>query len=237
MMNTLLNIENVSVSKDGRKILDNINLEINAGEIYVILGNNGAGKSSLVYALMGVGGYNIDSGRILFCGKDITSIAPEERARMGISLAWQEPVRFKGITVRDYLSASSSSASERDCKFYMEAFGLKYADYIDRLIDSSLSGGERKRIELASIFLSRPKLILLDEPDSGIDYHGIKGLKRNLSELLPQNSSIILVTHQEEIARTGNRGSIICRGKMDESDAIDKISFKFKKCCSRCENA
>lgn len=236
-MNPLLKLEQVSVAKEGKNILENINLEINEGEVYTILGNNGAGKSSLVYALMGVGGYTINSGKILYHGKDITRTSSNERARNGISLAWQEPVRFKGITIRDYLSASSSTASEREHKLYMEAFGLNYQDYIDRLIDSSLSGGERKRVELVSVFLSKPKLILLDEPDSGIDYHGIIELKQNLVGLLPEHSSIILVTHQEEIARMGSRGSIICMGRLEGSGEINEICSKFKKCCSRCGHA
>jgi len=233
----LLRLENVSVSKGRTKILENINLDIQENEIYTILGHNGAGKSSLVYAIIGVGGYKIDSGKMYYRGEDITDMSLTKKAKKGIGLTWQEPVRFEGISVREYLSASNPGASDREHEKYLESFGLKYESYIDRLIDDSLSGGERKRIELAAVFIAKPSLALLDEPDSGIDYHGIKEIQRSLSELLLPKSSIILVTHQEEIARIGSRGAIICQGRLDEVGGIDEVTSKFKNKCMGCENA
>ncbi len=234
---SILKLENISISKDGKKILENISLKIQENEIFSILGHNGAGKSSLVYAIMGIDGYHVDSGKIYYMGDDITNMPINERAKRGIALTWQEPVRFEGVSVREYLSASSPKSSEEEFRNYMESFGLDYVSYIDRLIDDSLSGGERKRIELASVFISKPSLALLDEPDSGIDYHGIKEIQNNLANLLPKKSSIILVTHQEEIAYMGSRGAIICQGRLDDIGDIDYITSKFKNKCSRCQNA
>lgn len=229
----LLKVENLTVEAKGVKVLDNINLKVKKNEIYGVLGHNGAGKSSLAYALMGLNGYKATSGRILYKGKDITNMNISERAKLGIALTWQEPVRFEGMTVREYLELSPLSVKE-DTKKYLSIFGLNPELYMGRNIDSSLSGGERKRIELAAVFAMNPELVILDEPDSGIDIHGVKNLKQNLKEKGSLDRAIIIITHQEEIVDLSDKVSVICRGKIDEEGNRDMMLDYFNKKCRGC---
>lgn len=160
------NIVYGAMKEGSRPILSGLSLFLEAGEVHALLGTNGTGKSTLACLVMGCEGYRPSSGELIFDQVLINDLPIHERARLGITMSWQEPVRFEGITVRDYLTMKDKAM---DPSPVLELVGMNPALYLGRMVDRSLSGGERKRIELASILALRPRLAILDEPDSGID--------------------------------------------------------------------
>jgi Fe-S cluster assembly ATP-binding protein len=167
----MLQVTDLTLVLGGRPILHDLNLQVREAEIHSILAANGTGKSTLAAVLMGLGGYRPAKGRILFRGEEISDLPISERARRGITLAWQEPARFEGLTIAEYLELSRRHAgngflSPQEC---LAKVGLRPDKYLKRAVDTTLSGGERRRVELASVLAMKPKLVILDEPDSGID--------------------------------------------------------------------
>jgi Fe-S cluster assembly ATP-binding protein len=181
-----------------------------------------------------VNGYKATSGKILFEGQDIGDIPVSERARRGISLAWQEPARIEGLTVRDYLSLSGKNPGMKRIYECLEAVGMDPERYIARDIDGTLSGGERKRIELASIIAMQPKLAILDEPDSGIDIVSLPILLNGMLELKNQGSSILMITHSEEMVEIADRVSVLCAGSILRTGSPAEMSEWFKENCQSC---
>lgn len=165
MVEPFLVIEQLSLRKSGHSILQNIDLSFYPGEIHVLLGLNGSGKSSLAYTMMGCEGYDPASGRILMDGKDITRASITERARMGITLAWQEPVRFEGLPIGKYIGLGAGEPNQEKVVTALEAVSLPVKTYGYRSTDQTLSGGERKRVELAAVYAMQSRLAILDEPD------------------------------------------------------------------------
>ena len=165
----MLKLENICFHKDNKNILKNINYEINDSKLIVITGPNGSGKSTLAKIIMGI--EKPTSGKIIFNGEDITNLSIDERAKLGISFAFQQPVRFKGITVLDLIKLSAGKDKKINfgeaCEI-LSSVGLCAKDYISREINSSLSGGELKRIEIASVIARKSKLTIFDEPEAGI---------------------------------------------------------------------
>lgn len=194
-----------------KKILDGFSLSIESGEIHALLGTNGTGKSTLAYLIIGCEGYRPTSGEIIFDGRVINELPIHERAKLGITMAWQEPVRFEGISVRDYLTIRNKDI---DPAYYLEMVGLHPEFYLHRMVDKSLSGGERKRIELASVLALNPKLAILDEPDSGIDMLSTQDIINVINAFKENGASVLLITHREEIAIIADRASQICGGKV-----------------------
>lgn len=204
-------------------------MTIEAGKVHALLGTNGTGKSTLAYLVMGCEGYRPASGEILFEGKTINDLKIHERANLGITMSWQEPVRFEGISVEDYLILRNKSA---DPSFYLEMVGLQPGLYLHRAVDKSLSGGERKRIELASILALRPKLAILDEPDSGIDMLSIQDIIKVIQAFKQAGAAVLLITHREEIALIADRASEICGGRIVCTGNPEKVAdyYKSRKC-------
>ena len=192
-------------------ILAGLSLAIEPGEVHALLGTNGTGKSTLAYMVMGCEGYQPAAGSILLDGMRIDAFPIHERARIGITMAWQEPVRFEGITVRDYLTLKYRGD---DVAHYLELVGLTPDRYLGRMVDKSLSGGERKRIELASILALTPRLAILDEPDSGIDMLSIQDIINVIKAFRTKGGAVLLITHREEIAGIADRASQLCHGKV-----------------------
>ena len=226
---TLLELKDITYVVKGKAILSGLSLSIAAGEIHALLGTNGTGKSTLAYLIMGCGGYLPDSGEIRFEGQEISDLKMHERAAIGITMAWQEPVRFEGIAVRDYLSLKHKSTEPSQ---YLAMVGLTPELYLGRMVDKCLSGGERKRIELASILALRPKLAVLDEPDSGIDMLSTQDII-NVINLFKQNgSAVLLITHREEIALIADKASQLCRGGIVCSGNPREVAeyYKSRKC-------
>jgi Fe-S cluster assembly ATP-binding protein len=225
----LLEINNLTYTAGDKKILDEFSMSIESSEVHALLGTNGTGKSTLAYVIMGCEGYRPASGEITFNGNDIYNLKIHERAALGITMAWQEPVRFEGINVRNYLALKSK---ETDPSMYLEMVGLHPELYLHRMVDKSLSGGERKRIELASILALHPKLALLDEPDSGIDMLSTQDIINVINVFKKNGSSVLLITHREEISLIADKASQMCRGKIVCSGNPEKVAqyYKSRKC-------
>lgn len=231
-MNTLLELKNIHYSVEEKEILKGINLKTKSGEIVSIIGVNGTGKTTLAAVIMGLNGYKPDKGSIIFNGRDITNLSTTERAKLGITLAWQIPASFEGITVREYLSISKDADPER----YIKIVGLNPNFYLDRTVDENLSGGERKRIELASVLSMKPKLVILDEPDSGIDMASINAIKRVIRNLRKEGSSIILITHSEPMAKIGDKLALLCDEKIIKEGSPKEVTEFFRKYCEECDH-
>ncbi len=228
----LLEIRKVIYRVKEKEIFSELSLSVDPGEVHAILGRNGTGKSTLAYLIMGCDGYIPTKGEILFDGKAINGLKLHERAKLGITLSWQEPVRFEGISVRDYLTLHNR---EIDPSIYLEMSGLHPESYINRIMDRTLSGGERKRIELASIVALFPRFAILDEPDSGIDMLSIKDILKIIYELKKHGSSVLLITHREEIANIADRASEICNGKIICTGVPEEVTRYYKSNrCSIC---
>jgi len=210
-------------------ILAGLSFAIEPGEIHALLGTNGTGKSTLAYLIMGCQGYCPISGKILFNDIVLNDLKIHERAGLGITMAWQEPVRFEGITVRDYLTIKNKNTDAASC---LELVGLNPLMYLDRPVDRALSGGERKRIELASILALRPKVAILDEPDSGIDMLSIHDVIHVIQAFKKNGASVLLITHREEIARIADHASQLCKGRIICTGTPDKVAehYKAQKC-------
>ncbi len=211
----MLKVTNLTVfnKSDKKIILDQANLEIKENEIHCLLGKNGSGKTTLAYALMGINADLIQSGQINFQNKVITKKKIYERANLGLTLAFQEPARFEGLLVKDFLSISSKINFKKNLKKTLELLDLN-SEILNRKIDEKLSGGERKRIELASVILMRPKLMILDEPDASLDiivYNELYDLLLKIKNEL--KCSILLITHREEAGLIADRATLMEKGK------------------------
>ena len=212
----MLILENITWKvPDGDQILKGVDLVIPSGGLTVITGPNGGGKTSLAKIVAGL--VNPDSGRILLDGEDLTGLSITERAKKGVGYAFQQPVRFKGITVRDLLElAAGHTLSEKELCELLGSVGLCTHDYIDREVDTALSGGEIKRIEIASVLArSDTKLCIFDEPEAGIDLWSFAGLIEAFQKLKTKNSgSILIISHQERILNIADEIVVIADGKV-----------------------
>jgi len=216
MLEPLLQVENLSLRREGRDILRGVNLAVQPGQVHALLGLNGSGKSSLAYALMGCEGYAPDAGRILFDGRDLAGLSITERARLGVTLAWQEPARFEGLPVGKYISVGvPDQAHDREqVVAALEAVALPATIYGFRAADRTLSGGERKRVELAAVYAMRPRLAILDEPDSGIDVLSLGDIERLIRRLADEGSAVLLITHRDELVTMADVASLMCFGSI-----------------------
>lgn len=214
MTEPLLRIEGLRLSRGRREILSGVNLEVPAGRVHALLGPNGSGKSSLAYALMGCTGYAPDAGRILLDGRDITTLGITDRARLGMTLAWQEPARFEGLSVAEYLQVGVPGADRERLRGVLEAVMLSPKTYAGRSVDQTLSGGERKRIELAAVLFMRPRLAILDEPDSGIDVLSLAEIGAVLRWMVQEGTTVLLITHRDEMIQAADSASLMCQGSI-----------------------
>ena len=202
-------------TEDGMEILKDITLKIDE-RFVAITGPNGGGKSTLAKVIAGI--YQPTEGTILLDGVDITNMSITDRAKEGISFAFQQPVRFKGLKVRDLLRlAAGKAAKYSELKGYLEEVGLHAVDYINRELNSSLSGGELKRIEIAMIRARGTKLSLFDEPEAGIDLWSFQNLIKVFEEMHTTNhGSIIIISHQERILDIADKIVVIMDGTIDK---------------------
>jgi len=231
MGDILLRIENLSLKRNGRYILKQVNLVVRRGEIHGIIGLNGAGKSSLAYTIMGCADYIPDEGRILFDGRDITNSSITERARLGITLAWQEPARFEGLRVSTYLSLGIPQPDRSRIMEALEAVALPPSAYMHRFVDQTLSGGERKRIELAAVYAMRPKLAILDEPDSGVDLLSLDDILSLIRKMADEGTTILLITHRDEALKVADSASLMCQGKILYQGEVEQVRQYYAQRC------
>lgn len=220
----MLELKNVSFFKDNKHILKNINLKIDNSKLIAITGPNGSGKSSLAKIIMGI--FTPDSGQILFNGQDITNLNITQRAKLGIGFAFQQPVRFKGLTVRDLIniSAGNNIKLSESCN-YLSDVGLCAKEYLNREITSSLSGGELKRIEIAMLAAKKSKLTVFDEPEAGIDLWSFNSLITVFEKMHKEidNSSILIISHQEKILNIADEIVLLINGEIKETGNKEKI--------------
>jgi len=222
----MLELRNVSVSaKDDEsiEIVNGVNLTLEDKKIYVITGPNGGGKTSLAKAIMGI--YPVSAGQITLDEVDITYKTITERAKLGIGYAFQAPPRFKGLKVRDILTVSSQKKADEKKLFSLLAdVGLCAQDYIDRELNASFSGGELKRVEIATLLARDLRVALFDEPEAGIDLWSFQKLTDTFKALHEKTDmTIVIISHQERILRLAGEVILVCGGKVSDVTTPDKI--------------
>lgn len=203
-------------------ILKNINLTLDE-RFVAFTGPNGGGKSTLAKVIAGI--LPATEGKIYFDGQDITGLPVTERAKLGVSYAFQQPVRFKGITVRDLINiASGKTLKVADACAYLSEVGMCARDYIDREVNASLSGGELKRIEIATILARETKLSIFDEPEAGIDLWSFGSLIKVFENMYEKTQgSILIISHQERILNIADRIVVISNGQVKNDGKKDEV--------------
>lgn len=232
----MLDLVDIGLSVGSRTILHDLNLHVLPGEIHAILGMNGSGKSTLASVIMGLSGFSPTSGNVVFQGEDITALSISGRAKRGITLSWQEPARFEGLTVAEYMElgrhgSPGGGPPPNECLLMV---GLPPDRYLQRTVDATLSGGERKRVELASVLSMGPRLSILDEPDSGIDALSLNRILEAVRILAKNGASVLLITHQNEIAASADRASSLCDGTILRTGDPLVIGRFFQNHCREC---
>ena len=205
-----------------KDVLDNVSLTLD-GHFVALTGPNGGGKSTLAKVIAGI--IRPTAGKVLWNGEDITDLSVTERARKGISYAFQQPVRFKGLTVKDLLSiAAGKNATLATACEYLSEVGLCACDYLDREVNASLSGGELKRIEIATILARGTKLSLFDEPEAGIDLWSFSSLINVFEKMREKTQGdIIIISHQERILSVADHIVVLANGKVQKSGTREEV--------------
>lgn len=230
----MLELKNICFERDNKKILKNINLKLENDKFYVITGPNGSGKSTLAKIIMGIN--KQDSGQVILDGKDISNLPINERANFGIGFAFQQPVKFKGITVYDLikLSAGKDITKKEACDI-LSKVGLCAKEYVDREINSSLSGGELKRIEIATVAVRNSKLTIFDEPEAGIDLWSFNNLIKIFEDMREKTKgTTLIISHQERILDIADKVILLNNGeieKIGESKELMKNIIPKTNCC------
>jgi len=207
----LLEINNLHASIDGNEILKGINLKVNKGEIHAIMGPNGSGKSTLASIIAGREEYEVTKGSVLFEGKDLLELAPEERAREGVFLAFQYPVEIPGVSTANFIKASVNEIRKHrgeeplDAASMMRLMKEKLAlvemdkSFLSRSVNEGFSGGEKKRNEIFQMAVMQPKLAVLDETDSGLDIDALKIVARGVNKLHNEENAFLVITHYQRL--------------------------------------
>lgn len=219
----MLELRNISFEVEGKKILKDISLTIEDGGFFAITGPNGGGKSTLAKIIMGI--EKPTGGKILLDGEDITDYSVTERAKRGIGFAFQQPVRFKGITVKDFISlAAGRKITKQEACDYLAQVGLCTKEYIDREVDASLSGGEIKRIEIASLIARDAKIAVFDEPEAGIDIWSFHNLIQVFEKMHARSAgALVIISHQERLLSIADKIIVIADGTIRKIGKKDEV--------------
>ncbi len=232
----MLELKDISMkAEDGKEILNHVDLTVEDSKLIVITGPNGGGKSTLAKIIVGI--EKPSSGRVFFDGEDVTELDITQRAKLGISFAFQQPVRFKGVTVRDLINlAAGDDLNQSQLCSYLCDVGLCAKDYIDREVNASLSGGEMKRIEIATIMARRSKLAIFDEPEAGIDLWSFNNLIDVFNKIRHHgNGSTIIISHQERILDIADEIVVLSAGKIVVQGSKNKVLPRLLSNNDRCE--
>ena len=204
---TELEIKDLHVSIEGKKILNGVNLKVKQGELHALMGPNGSGKSTLSYALMGHPKYKIDQGEILLDGENIVQLKVDKRAKLGLFLGFQYPVEVPGVTLKNFLWTTYKNLNNGDSSFvdFNEMFSEKLEllgidkSFATRYLNGGFSGGEKKRAEVLQLAMLKPKIAIMDEVDSGTDVDALKIVANGLKKAVEENTGILLITHYQRI--------------------------------------
>ncbi|NJE26489.1 Fe-S cluster assembly ATPase SufC [Thermococcus sp. MV5] len=227
----MLRAENLRVKVEDKEILKGISLIVDDGELHVVMGPNGSGKSTLALTIAGHPKYQVINGKIIFNGEDITNLPPEERVRRGIFLSFQHPVEVEGVKVIQFLQRVLKNLKNLD---EIQAYEIIFAavqelglddSMLTRFLNVGFSGGERKKLEMLQAYLVRPKLLILDEPDSGVDVDSLKVIARIINKLHEEGTAILLITHYGRILEhlKPHRVHVIKEGKIVASGGIELV--------------
>lgn len=244
----MIEVRNLSVSVEGKKILDNVNLHIRHGETVVLFGPNGSGKTSLLKSIMGFPQYRVESGNIIYKGKDITKYRMDERARLGIGMAFQHPPAVRGVRLEDMLRICvEKSGAFKEERIHEAAEKLNFVEFLGRDVNMGFSGGEIKRSELVQLLAQAPDFIMFDEPDSGVDLVNINLVGKAINELLEKDKGEgkrtrqgLIITHAGHILDYVNadkayvmlNGAVSCSG--NPKVILEDIKAKGYEECARC---
>ncbi len=247
-MEKILEIKDLWVEVEGKEVLKDISLTLSVGETHVIFGRNGSGKTSLLMTIMGFPAYKIKHGKIFFKGEDITELPPYERAKRGIGIMFQRPPTIRGVKLRDILNLC---IKENKIKIEELAQDFGFETFLDREVNKGFSGGEIKKSELLQLLIQNPDLVLLDEPESGVDVENIQLIGKMIKRLLqketphkPRSKSGLIITHTgfilqyiaADLGYVIMDGEIYCKGNPIEIfEGIQKFGYEgCKKCLKRC---
>ncbi len=205
----MLKIENLRVEIDGQEIIKDLDLEVGRGEIHAIMGPNGSGKSTLANVLMGHPRYEITDGSVTFEGEDVLELEPDERAKMGLFLAFQYPSEVPGVSVANFLRTAVNSVREEELspmemyRLLQEKMAIMQMDpkFAERYLNEGFSGGEKKRNEILQMLMLEPKLAIMDETDSGLDIDALQVVARGVNEMRGPGFSAVVITHYQRILR------------------------------------
>jgi Fe-S cluster assembly ATP-binding protein len=232
----ILELRNVSLELGGKPVLNDLSVDFWEGHVHALVGPNGAGKSTLASTIMGLPGYTHLGGEILFDGESLRDVPVDERARRGITLAWQEPARFEGLRMDRFIAAGAKDKTRDNVREMLARVGLDPERYIGRKVDKTLSGGERKRVELASILAMEPRLVLMDEPDSGIDVEALSRIFEALADFKAMGTTVIMITHSMAVLEHAEHAFLLCNGHIMDKGSVDKISGHFSNACIPCDH-
>jgi Fe-S cluster assembly ATP-binding protein len=205
----MLKIEDLQVEIDGQEIVKGLDLEVNKGEIHAIMGPNGSGKSTLANVLMGHPRYEVTGGSITFQGEDVFELEPDERAKLGMFLAFQYPSEVPGVSVANFLRTAVNSVREEELspmemyRLLQEKMGIMQMDpkFAERYLNEGFSGGEKKRNEILQMLMLEPRLAIMDETDSGLDIDALQVVAKGVNELRGPEFSAVIITHYQRILR------------------------------------